>query len=371
VDALPQAPPPAIEQPAPYQASFGLVTGMAPRRTRRVLVFTRGRELADEKLRGRRFSLRVPLPTGDVTVRVVTVGDDERRSAAVVRNVYGLPLSARPRIVQSRNDPVLAGRVRSLLRRYSGSSAAFIQNLVEGGGAAWNAKARLPGASTLKLAIAAAVLAEHKGIPSRSSYVGSLLREMIVPSDDEAANRLLVWLAGSTSAGGQRVNVLMSSLGMEDSIMYGGYEVTRRVSAAIPVRVDHQPYWGVGKYTTAYDLATLHRAIWLASAGKGPFSSGDTGVTAADARHLLWLLAHVRDTPKLDTTVERSRDVVVLHKAGWINEARHDAGLVFWRGGVFVVSVMTWRRSGVNHSSDRLAGRCAQIALDRFRRRRG
>jgi hypothetical protein len=63
--------------------------------------------------------------------------------------------------------------------------------------------------------------------------------------------------------------------------------------------------------------------------------------------------------------------VAVLHKAGWINAARHDSGLVFWRGGVFVISVMTWRAGGVGPSSDALAGRCAQVALDRFRRRPG
>ena len=371
MDALPQAPPPAIEQPAPYQASFGLVTGVAPRGTKRVLVLVREKELADRKLRGRRFTLRVPLPTGDVTVKVVSVGAGGARSAATVANVYGLPAASRPRTVRSRNDPALARKLRSLLRRYSGSSAVYVQNLVEGGGAAWNAKARFPAASTLKLAIAATVLTRHQGIPSPGSYVGSLLREMIVPSDDAAANALLVWLAGSTSAGGQRVNSLMASIGMDDSLMYGGYETTRTVSGPIPVRVDDQPAWGVGKYTTAWDLATLHRAIWLASAGRGPLGRANTGLTAVDARHLLWLLAHVRDTPKLDTTVKRSRDVSVLHKAGWINAARHDAGLVFWRGGVFVASVMTWRRYGVGNSSDRLAGRCAQVALDRFRRRPG
>jgi Beta-lactamase enzyme family len=370
VSATPALPPPAIEQPAPYQASFGLVTGLAPGGTKQVRVLVAGRELADKPLRGRRFSLRVPLPTGDVTVKVVTVGAHGRRSSAVVRDVYGLPAAARPREVRSRNDPVLARKLRSLLRRYSGTSAAYVQNLVEGGGAAWNAKARFPAASTVKLAIAATVLTEYRGIPSPGSYVGSLLREMIVPSDDAAANALLVWLAGSTSAGGQRVNSLMGSIGTEDTIMYGGYE-TRSLSGPIPVRVDHQPPWGVGKYTTAADLARLHRAVWLASAGKGPLRQGDTGFTPVDGRHLLWLLAHVRDTPKLDTTVKRRRDVVVLHKAGWIDAARHDAGLVFWRGGVFVVSVMTWRSGGAGHSSDHLAGRCAQVALDRFRDRPG
>jgi hypothetical protein len=363
-------PPPAIEQPAPYQVSYGLVTGWAARGTIRVVVSANGHRLASKPLRGRRYTVRVQLPLGDVTVRVAMVGRDGTRGVAVVRNVFGLPAAARPRHVRGRNDRPLAQRLHALVRGYSGTAGAYVQNLVEGGGAAWNARARFPAASTLKLAIATAVLAEHSGIPPPGTHVGSLLREMIVPSDDAAANALLVWLAGSTSAGGHRVNELMRSIGLHDSLMYGGYEV-RNPSSAIPVRVDEQPAWGVGKYTTAWDLAALHRAIWLASAGKGPLRSAERGLTAADARHLLWLLAHVRDTPKLDRTVGRSRGVAVLHKAGWINAARHDSGLVFWRGGVFVISVMTWRAGGVGPSSDALAGRCAQVALDRFRRRPG
>jgi beta-lactamase class A len=363
-------PPPAIEQPASYQVSYGLVTGTAARGTRRVVVTAGGHTLAAKPLRGRRFTLRVRLPAGDVTVRVTTVGRGGARGVAVVREVYGLPEAARPRAVRARTDGRLARKLQQLLRGYSGTAGAYVQNLVEGGGAAWNAKARFPAASTLKLAIATAVLARHSGIPPPGSYVGSLLREMIVPSDDRAANALLVWLAGSTSAGGNRVNELMRSIGAHDTLMYGGYE-TRGLSAGIPVRVDEQPSFGIGKYTTAADLAMLHRAIWLASAGRGPLRTAERGLTAAEARHLLWLLAHVRDLPKLDRFVGRSSGVAVLHKAGWINAARHDAGLVFWSGGVFVVAVMTWRPAGAGPSSDVLAGRCAQVALDRFRRRPG
>jgi hypothetical protein len=61
----------------------------------------------------------------------------------------------------------------------------------------------------------------------------------------------------------------------------------------------------------------------------------------------------------------------VLHKAGWISTARHDTGLVFWRGGVFVACVMTYRGSGIGLGSDRLAGRVAATALARFRRTDG
>jgi hypothetical protein len=95
------------------------------------------------------------------------------------------------------------------------------------------------------------------------------------------------------------------------------------------------------------------------------------GFTPADARYLLWLTAHVRDQPKLDSTTRSERGVEVLHKAGWINAARHDTGLVFWQGGVFVAAVMTYRPDGVSHSSDRLAGRVAALTLARFRRTEG
>ena len=48
----------------------------------------------------------------------------------------------------------------------------------------------------------------------------------------------------------------------------------------------------------------------------------------------------------------------LMHKAGWISYARHDAGLVYWPGGVFVAAVMTYG-SGVGVASDVLAGRVA------------
>jgi hypothetical protein len=195
--------------------------------------------------------------------------------------------------------------------------------------------------------------------------VGGLLRELITESDDRAANALLAWLAGSTSSGGRRVDALMRSIGLEDSLMYGGYE-TRTLSGAIPVRVERRPTLGPGKYTTAADMAGLWRALWLASGNRGPLRRAQPGLTAAEARHLLWLTAHVEDRPKLDRSLRGRTGVAFLHKAGWNSSVRHDTGLVFWKGGVFVASVMTWGASGL--SGDVLAGRIAKAALTAFRR---
>jgi Beta-lactamase enzyme family len=370
VIVTPALPPPAIEQPAPHQVSYGLVTGRAARGTTRVIVHANRKQLAARRLAGRRFTLRVTLPRGDVTVRVTTIARNGKRSSAHVHDVFGLPAGSRPRLVDSRADAVLERKLTRLARDYAGTAGYYVQSLTGGSGAAWNAKARFPAASTLKLAIAATVLAEHRGIPPPGSRIDALLRELIIPSDDSAANSLLVWLDGSTSAGAYRVNALMRSIGLTDSLMYGGY-ATRTLSSRIPLRVDEQPSFGVGKYTTARDMTSLWRALWLASAGRGPLRSSQPGLTPADARYLLWLTAHVRDQPKLDTSVGADRGVDVLHKAGWVSAARHDTGLVFWEGGVFVAAVMTWRPYGVSLSSDRLAGRVAALTLQRFRRIEG
>jgi Beta-lactamase enzyme family len=370
VIAMPALPPPAIEQPAGHQVSYGLVTGRAARGTAQVLVHANGKRLASEQLAGRRFTLRVTLPRGDVTVRVTTISRDGRRSSAHVHDVFGLPPGSRPRIVSSRRDRGLERRLTPLVRDYAGTAGYYVQSLTGGSGAAWNARARFPAASTVKLAIAATVLAEYRGIPPRGSRIDGLLRKMIVPSDDEAANSLLVWLAGSTSSGAHRVNDLMRGIGLSDTLMYGGY-ATRTLSSRIPLRVDEAPAFGVGKYTTAWDLASLWRSLWLASGGIGPLRSSRPGLTPADARYLLWLTAHVRDRPKLDAVLGADREVDVLHKAGWISTARHDIGLVFWEGGVFVAGFMTYRPWGVSRSSDRLAGRVAALTLERFRRIEG
>src|SRR4029079_1694104 len=152
-------------------------------------------------------------------------------------------------------------------------------------------------------------------------------------------------------SGAYPVNDLMRSIGLTDTLMYGGY-LTRGLSSRIPVRVDEEPDFGVGKYTTAWDMTSLWLPLGLASDGLGPLPKSRPGLTPADARYLLWLTAHVADQPKLDTSIGSEQGVRVLHKARWISAARHDTGLVFWKGGVFVAGVMTWRSWGVSTSSD-------------------
>jgi hypothetical protein len=293
IDA-PALPPPAITAPAPREVSFGRVTGLAPRGTTRIIVRSGNQLLADEPLRGRSFSLESGLATGPNTVSVTAVDGLGRRSTRVVRQVLALlpddaPLERSPTV-----DPALSRTLRTLARRFGGTAGIYVQDLRTGRGAAWNARARFPAASTLKLAIAVTVMRSHHGKPGESSRVAGLLRDMLVSSDNAAANELEVWLAGSTAAGSDRVNATMRALGLTDSLMYGGYETRRPAAAApIPIRIESQPAFRLGKYTTAWDLARLARAVYLGAAGKGPLLA--LGVTGSEARYLLLLLGQVAD----------------------------------------------------------------------------
>ena len=152
----------------------------------------------------------------------------------------------------------------------------------------------------------------------------------------------------------------MRSIGLSDSLMYGGYEVPRALSSRIPVRVDEQPAFGVGKYTTAWDMTSLWRALWLASGGKGPAPRvASRGSRRPTRRYLLWLTAHVRDQPKLDTTSGASREVACAAQGGLdlVRSARHGARVLAGRR-LRRERHDVARRGGVSTSSDRLAGRC-------------
>lgn len=364
---VPLATPPVIISPAPREVSFGRIEGRAAPGTRRILVRVDGRIAATKDVTRRRFVVVVSLPPRDVTIRVTSIDRFGRGVSTRVGPVFGLPRETVPYAgpippLRGYEDPALSRTVRSLARRFPGVCAVFVQDLHTGAGAAWNARARFPAASTLKLAIAVELLRGLHGIPAPGTRLASLLWQMLVYSDDRAANELLSAIGGSTSGGSARVNAMMRALGMADSDMYGGYIVEEGIARApIPLEIFGRPSF-IGKSTTAWDMARLERALHLAAGARGALVWRFRGaVTPADARFLLYLLAHARTRGGL--TYVRGRGVTVLHKAGWIEKARHDTGLVYSHEGAFVVTVLTWNGRGVGGASDVLASRVARAAL--------
>jgi len=136
-----------------------------------------------------------------------------------------------------------------------------------------------------------------------------------------------------------RVDAMFRALSLADSEMYGGYIVEDSLARRpIPLEIVGRPYF-IGKYTTAWDLARLERALHLAAGARGALVWRFPGAfTPSDARFLLYLLVHSRTRGGL--TSVWGGGVTVLHKAGWIVKARHDSGLVYSSGGAFVVTVL-------------------------------
>jgi hypothetical protein len=352
--------------------SFGRIEGRVGAGTREVRVRVDGRLVATKPVRRRRFVLVVALPARDVTLRVSSVDAQGRHASTTIGPVFGLPREAAPYAgaippLRGYEDAALSRAGRGLARGFPGSCAFFVQDLRTGAGAAWNARARFPAASTLKLAIAVELMRELRGVPQPGSRLAGLLWRMLVYSDDRSANELLEAIGGSTSGGSARVNAMMRALALADSDMYGGYLIEDSLMRrAIPLEIVSRPSF-IGKATTAWDLARLERGLHLAAGARGALVWRFRGAfTPSDARFVLYLLAHARTRGGL--TYARGAGVTLLHKAGWTSKVRHDTGLVYSRRGAFVVTVLTWNARGVGSASDVLAARIARAAEARFLR---
>jgi Beta-lactamase enzyme family len=363
IHAAPPPPPLVVTAPAEREVSFGHIAGRIRPGQWAVVVRADEKLLVVKRVAGGSFDFVVALPRRDATVRVSLYGPHGRRQVtATIRHVFGLPRSAEPRAVAGLDDGALQRTVAMLARRFPGTTGVYVEDLVSGRGAAWNARARFPAASTLKLAIAVEALRAYGGKPEPGSSLDSLLRRMLIDSDNDAANEV-----ESLFGGGSRVDELLHGIGFGDTWMGGGYLHGTAMQPPIPLRVESQPSFPCCKYTTAYDLGRLLADVHLAAAGRGPLiDTYGSSFTPSDARYLLYLLAHVPDRGKLGRYLAGG-PYALMHKAGWISYARHDAGLVYWPGGVFVAAVMT-TGSGVGVESDLLAGRIARATLERVER---
>ena len=355
-----ELPRPALVEPAPTEAAFGRIAGTVAPGTHRVVVVVDGVERGAARVKGARFELRVDLPPRDATVEVRAEDALGNSSLTTVGPVLGLPAGSPP-VRPAALDRRLERRLLRLADRFPGIAAVYVENVETGAGAAWNAGARFPAASTVKTAIALETLRILAERPPPGQALDLLIRDMLVNSSNYAANELLRWIGGSGTGGAQEVSQLFTTLGLDDSRLFEGFAI--EIAAApppIPVRIEEEPP-SAGKHTSAWDLARLYRWLHQAARGEGPLLELTGSFAPADARYLLWILAHSADRGKLDRYA--GTGVLVPHKGGWVTNARHDAGLVYARTGAAVVVVLTWTPGIAGDASDTLAADVGRVAL--------
>jgi Beta-lactamase enzyme family len=349
-----------LTAPQAYEANPGIVQGVAPRGTTAVRILADGRSVRVLPLTsGRRAFLLGPvgLPPHDLTLTVQALDGARVVASARVEHVFGLPASAATVAPPRELDPGLEQRLAALPGETGATSAAWLRDLSTGDTAAYNAGARFPAASTLKLAILLGVLAHDDTDPIRSSS-WSLELSLILESSNLAANELLPRAGGAAA-----VDTLARELGATSTLTCCGYlvgsgEASYHRGPLPPVSDVDQPSFPCCKYTTAHDLGSLLVSLVLAASGHGPALRH--GITAREARVALWLLVHA-EYPGL---VRPAVAFPVAHKAGWTSDIQHDAALVFTPHGTLVAVFMNYSAPGVSYTRARdAAGADVRLAL--------
>ncbi|MEW6582709.1 MAG: serine hydrolase, partial [Actinomycetota bacterium] len=259
-------------------------------------------------------------------------------------------------------DRALQGEVAALAGGVPAVSGVYVQHLVTGCGAAVNAGAPFPAASTLKAAILVEAVRQAGGTPTPAT--ARLLDRMIVDSDDRAANTVLGLLGGGS--GPAAVTATLRRIGLTEALVRRPYiiEDARRARTPIPVEATARPALYTNFIATPYELGRLMVSVHRAALGTGALRRAGISVRAARTQLLPRLLS-VRDTTKIVAGLPRG--MPVAHKTGYTTQVKHDAGIVYLPGGPVVVVAMTWSRSGVGDATgDRFIARVADAARRRL-----
>jgi hypothetical protein len=338
---------PPLATPRSDEVFFGKVQSPAPRGTA-VAEITLGRYSFKTEVLNDRLDWTVPaaLPPGRYDIRVRFTHDRRFCKAncapgvALSRRVWLLPPTAIDTTAPMRRSVALSARLASLSGGFDGYSGIWTHDLRTGTTASWNADARFPAASTVKLALLIAALSKF-GPNLEESPVGADLRAVTGWSSNAAANRLLVELGGSEAGGDRIANDVLRRIGATSSTYTGFY---RLGTAGHPS--GNRPPLISSRVTTARDLG---RILFLLHRG----AVGDDGalrvlgLTPHEARVGLDLLLSWSAPPPHDNmgnlVPSLPSRVPVAQKNGWFSAVRHTAALIYGPSGPKIVVVLTYR----------------------------
>jgi beta-lactamase class A len=314
---LPGAARPELE-PHSYALSFGSV--VAP--------FTGPSVLrANGRIVGRSSTgrFRPRLPAGRYDLEVRGPGGRVARSAAV----WLLPSSQAKAHAPLAQNADLRGRLASIGADFPGVAAFSVRNLVTGRTAGWNADARFPAASTVKLGVIVAAI-DRLGTGPRTL---SELRAIAAWSSNLAANRLVALLGGT-----EPVRSALRRLGAPSSTYPGQYRVGTARSDVI-----RQPPLVSFRLTTAHDLTNVMATLHAAATGDRR-ALRRSGLDVSEARLAIGLLlASERNGDNAGLLRGALPTMPIAQKQGWISSGRHTTAIVYGPRGPVAVTILLYR----------------------------
>ncbi len=174
----------------------------------------------------------------------------------------------------------LASELEQLLAKFPGIAAVHVADLQRGDEANVKADVVFSGLSTLKIALAVALMDKlPNGIDPDdpdARQQGQLIDLALGESNNFAANQVLTWLGdGDLDAGSRRFTALMRELGFVNTYIQAGYDAAaQRAELPTPAnqRTDLDTEADTNLQTTAQDLGRILAAVYACTEGKGVLS---------------------------------------------------------------------------------------------------
>ena len=328
------APPPLLD-PRPSAASFGDVVAVAPPEADTAVLYANGQAAGSLGIAGGRARGRLVAPAGRYTLEVRFTRAGAPVGVARSAGVWLLPISASGVVREPSRDAALEAAIRTETKRFAGVSAVWVHDLATGAAASWNAGARFPAASTVKLGVLGAAMRRAGAQPEQSAAFHDL-QGIAGWSSNLGANRQLRKVGGTAA-----VQAALFNLGATTSTYPGPYIVA---TALPPVDAPDPPPRVSRRLTTAYDLGAILATLHQAAVGDAD-AMARSRLTRNQARLALGLLL---DSEQTGDNRGLFRDalgpgVPAAQKQGWISSARHSAAVVYTGHGPVVIVVLTYR----------------------------
>ncbi len=278
-----------------------------------------------------------------IPIVVAALASSQDRTADLALDVIEPPTPSMADLERILNNQTL---------QFPGFAAIYVHDLTHGDEASVDSDVSFSGMSTLKIGIAAAIMAKlENGVQKDDpvSYeVGQWLDYALGESNNYAANLLLRWLGeGSVDAGTRAFTEFMRSLGFESTYMQSGYDFEQQL-AEIPTPGNQQTAWETDPdsnlQSTPREMGRILSAIYECTQNKGVLIERyPEQITPDECWQILFYMTHDQFREMVWGGLPDLHKQWIVHKHGFAFESHSDVALVWGPNGPYVISIFLFR----------------------------
>lgn len=344
---------PTLVDPRPGAVTFGGIVARAPVGADSAALYVNGIAAGPMSLAAGVARAQLVGGSGRSTLEVRFMRKGLTMGVARSPGVWILPGSAAEPARAPVLDASLQAAVRAATAGFAGIAGVWLEDLRTARAASWNAGARFPAASTVKLGVLVEALRRMGPHPEASALFHDV-RGLATWSSNLASNRLLGKVGGSTA-----VERALARMGATSSTFTGPYIVA---TERPPVDAQQPPPRVSGRVTTAYDLGAALSTLHDAARGDR-VALARTGLTRTQARLGLGLLL---SSEAAGDNLGLFREALgpatpAAQKHGWISSARHSAAVIYTARGPIVLVLLTYRSGLTRPQAARLGAELVRL----------